>query len=120
MFNLFSRPPKLIPEKVDKRKRASIWPYFLKVLINKRGNKCECCGRTANLEGHHKIPFHIDPSLELTESNVIVLCMGPLSCHYIVGHCGVGWDVWNSNVDEDVKLMKQVLEIIKKHETTNL
>ena len=70
-------------------KRSSKWPtvrkHFLETNIS-----CSACGWTQDLEVHHIIPFHVDPSLELNPSNFIVLCdkLGKDNCHLAIGHLG--------------------------------
>lgn len=39
---------------------------------------CEICGDEKELQGHHKIPRSVDPTLILERSNIIVLCA---NCH---------------------------------------
>ena len=40
--------------------------------------KCERCGATEHLQGHHKVPRSVDRSLSMVRSNVVVLCA---KCH---------------------------------------
>lgn len=82
--------------------RSSRWPEFEHELIIKRGGKCEATGRTDHLQGHHIIAFHVDPSKELDENNVIILTQSKEgTAHYSVGHCGRSWKINNENVSED-------------------
>lgn len=51
---------------------------------------CEACGYDRDLQVHHVVPVHINPTLELVAANLITLCMGPNECHLRLGHGG-GW-----------------------------
>ena len=69
-------------------KRSSKWRKVRKAYIEKN-NFCACCEKTTKLQVHHIVPFHINPELELEESNLITLCVNKtLNCHLIVGHRG--------------------------------
>jgi hypothetical protein len=63
---------------------------------------CEACGCMEKLQVHHVKPFHLHPELELDESNLISLCMGPNECHLFIGH-GDSFRCYNPNVREDAK-----------------
>ena len=58
---------------------------------------CEACGCGLRLQVHHVMPFHLHPELELDESNLITLCMGPNECHLRIGHGG-SWGAYNPRV----------------------
>jgi 5-methylcytosine-specific restriction endonuclease McrA len=64
----------------------------------KENPKCAACGRDGKLEVHHKIPVHIDPSLEIDPSNLITLCADP--CHIVFGHL-MNFKSHNKSVTED-------------------
>ena len=66
----------------------------------KENSFCACCGKTKNLEVHHKQPFHEHPELELEPSNLITLCRGSLNCHIFIGHLG-DWKSYNLGVERD-------------------
>lgn len=78
-------PP--LPQDHDDQ-RSPKWPAFLKKLLLKTP-LCLGCGRKAQT-GHHEVPFHIDKTLELVESNVLVVC---LPCHFVLCHGG-DWRLW--------------------------
>jgi 5-methylcytosine-specific restriction endonuclease McrA len=63
---------------------------------------CEACGSTIDLNIHHVIPFHIDPSKELDPTNLITLCR---QHHLSIGHmCSTNkpnWSCANPNVRKD-------------------
>lgn len=61
-------------------------------------NSCAACGRIKNLEVHHIVPVHLDPSKELDIDNLIVLCDNP--CHLLFGHL-LDYKSWNINVISD-------------------
>lgn len=63
---------------------------------------CELCGKKIELQVHHVIPFHIDPSRELDETNLITLCADH---HFLFGHL-LHWDSYNPHVREDVELWR--------------
>ena len=63
--------------------------------------RCEVCGTKDELNVHHIVPFHIDNSLELEESNLITLC-NKNGCHFAFGHL-YNWKSYNKNVISDVK-----------------
>ena len=89
-------------------KRSAAWKGLRNKIVNEVG-MCEVCGKDTNLVLHHKIPFHVNPSLELEESNLIVLCENDnLNCHLIFGHLG-NWNKYNSDIDHDVKVWKDKL-----------
>ena len=64
----------------------------------KTHNVCAACGREDNLEVHHIVPYHVDPSKELDHENLITLC--GKKCHFIFGHLW-DWKSWNKDVVED-------------------
>jgi len=86
--------------------RDSKWRSVRNKIIDDQGS-CAICGKTKNLRVHHKIPFHIDPSLELVEENLIVLCENEnLNCHFVFGHL-MNWNDFNPNIDEDIKFLRK-------------
>lgn len=66
--------------------RSGKWPTLEKKFLTEHP-VCEVCGTKKGLQVHHVKPFHLDPSLELDEGNLIVLC-GPEghNCHFCLGH----------------------------------
>lgn len=90
----------LIREHVTKPStRSDQWPTFRKHILQKVP-KCQACGAASLLQVHHIAPFHDHPELELTPSNVIVLCMTPELCHLQIGHGGF-FKTFNPNVVAD-------------------
>jgi len=87
-----------------KGKRSNHWPTVRKHWLSTHPT-CEACGGSKNIEVHHKMPFHLDPSKELDPTNFITLCevMGS-ECHLKVGHTVDGtssWKIFNPNVVND-------------------
>jgi 5-methylcytosine-specific restriction protein A len=87
-------------------KRSSEWSKVRKNHLSKHP-KCQCCGRDEDIEVHHIVPVHVDPSKELDDDNLISLCAK--YCHFTVGHL-MDWKSWNTNVVND---SEQYLEKIK-------
>lgn len=58
---------------------------------------CRYCGTTSNLQVHHVVPFHVDPSHELDASNLLTLCMSTNRCHLMQGHLG-DFKLYNTNI----------------------
>ena len=80
--------------------RSNKWPTVRKHYLEKHP-ACEVCGHTKDLQVHHCKPFHLNPSLELDETNLITLCeRGEDGCHLIFGHL-YDFHAFNPNVRED-------------------
>ena len=58
------------------------WDAWLKAFL--RGKSCIVCGQRDGLTGHHVIPFHLRPDLELDQANVVPICSD--RCHIVFGH----------------------------------
>lgn len=82
--------------------RSSQWSKVRKKYLNNHP-ECEACGRNDDIEVHHIIPVHVDPTKELDENNLISLC--GKYCHFIVGHL-MDWKSWNVNVKQDAETYK--------------
>ena len=97
------------PEKLGGLQRSSKWPKVRDDFL--KGKVCEVCGRKNKLELHHIIPFWKKPELELSESNLIILCDGfrTRRDHLYFGHLG-SWKSWNENVKADVKIWQIKIE----------
>jgi len=63
--------------------RASGWPPLLHRLLAAAPD-CVGCGRRA-VTGHHVVPFHENPTLELDPANIALVC---LPCHFVLCHGG--------------------------------
>lgn len=53
--------------------------------------KCCVCGQKS-ATAHHVIPFHVDRSKEMDETNWAPVCV---YCHFVVGHLR-NWRKWNA------------------------
>lgn len=84
------------------KRRSSRWSSVRAAFLAKNGS-CAACGQTDHLQVHHIIPFNVDPTKELDESNLITLCEDEYDCHRIIGHTGNFRKV-NPNVREDANL----------------
>jgi 5-methylcytosine-specific restriction endonuclease McrA len=93
------------------QRRSSKWRKVRKEFL-KKNNKCAICECTTKLEVHHKIPFHVDPSKELDEDNLITLCENKkygINCHLLMGHLG-NYRRHNENIEGDAKKWNQLLK----------
>jgi 5-methylcytosine-specific restriction endonuclease McrA len=68
-------------------KRSSKWPAVRAKWLKSNGS-CAACGQTDHLQVHHIVPFSVNKSLELDESNFITLCEDEYNCHRVIGHNG--------------------------------
>lgn len=84
-------------------RRSNQWPKVRKLWL-KNHPCCAVCGGVQDLEVHHKMPFHLDESKELDETNLITLCESKhngVNCHLLFGHLG-SFTTFNPNVEADV------------------
>lgn len=79
--------------------RSSRWAKVRAEFLKENG-RCAACGTDKDLEVHHIIPYHLDPTTELEYTNLITLC--GKRCHFIFGHL-CDWKSWNTDVIEDCK-----------------
>jgi 5-methylcytosine-specific restriction protein A len=87
----------LFGNKIRFATRSPKWKTVRKNFLAKN-NHCFACGRNKKLEVHHIVPVHVDPSKELEEDNLMVLCDDP--CHLVFGHL-LDYKSWNENVIND-------------------
>lgn len=78
--------------------RSGEWSTVRKRYLDKHPT-CMACGSRLLLNVHHIKPYHLEPHLELDESNLITLCMKNL-CHLEIGHAG-SFSEYNPDVKED-------------------
>jgi len=98
LFNWFKKDDK--DDKEFGAARSSKWPTVRKHFLEKHPY-CEVCGSKNNLNVHHMKPFHLEPELELDESNLITLCEGKsVNCHFLFGHF-CNWKNFNPDVVKD-------------------
>jgi 5-methylcytosine-specific restriction endonuclease McrA len=85
----------------EQKERSSKWPALRKHFLEAHPY-CAYCGARENLQVHHIRPFHLDPTLELDPTNLIVLCETPGIDHHLhIGHLGNFRSEGNPNVKED-------------------
>ena len=102
----FARKPDLklfVPDEhvclaiASKHPRSSRWPAKRADILLAHPF-CAVCGNKSNLNVHHIKPYHLFPELELADSNLIVLCEGPVvNCHFLFGHLR-NWKAYNPEV----------------------
>lgn len=68
--------------------------------------QCTCCGSKANLQVHHKVPYHVKPELELEDSNLMAACR---YCHFVVCHEN-NWSNVVTDVDKQAKFHRDRVE----------
>lgn len=65
---------------------------------------CAVCGKSDELNVHHRLPFHKYPELELRPDNLITLCEAPGREHHLnFGHLG-SYLSFNSEVEKDTEI----------------
>jgi 5-methylcytosine-specific restriction protein A len=99
----------IAPPQPDLGKRSPHWEAVRAAFL--AGKTCAACGRSDQLQAHHKKPFHLHPELELDPGNLIPLCEGTRNCHYVCGHA-YHWHGYNPAVDVDADVF---LELLAKH-----
>jgi 5-methylcytosine-specific restriction protein A len=80
--------------------RSKQWPEKRKQHLSKYP-LCAICGSSTKPEVHHIVPFHVDPSKELDDTNLITLC--DKYCHFVFGHL-MNWRSWNQDIIKDSQL----------------
>lgn len=91
---------------LEAKKRSSQWRKVRAEHI-KRQPVCQACGRAKDLDVHHIVPFHVDPTKELDPDNLITLCGSP--CHIVFGHF-MSYHCHNENVVEMVKTYRAAFD----------
>lgn len=91
-------------------KRSDKWQTARKNYLKKHP-VCEACGTNVDLNVHHIVPFHEDPSKELDPTNMITLCR---THHFEYGHrCSNGKSNWalcsNPDVRKDAQKLRRQL-----------
>ena len=122
LFNAFTkhlrnRYFKSEPLVVGATPRSPKWPTVRKHHLE-RFPTCAACGCDKDLDVHHIIPFSIKPELELDPNNLISLCSSSnefgLNCHHVMGHKSAAWTMFNENVRQDCKDMKELIDRITR------
>jgi len=107
LLSLFQRTP------IGSRPRSSQWPKVRAEHL-RRYPECAACGCDTDLEVHHIIPYHVDPSMELNFENLMTLCGDKASdCHRRLGH-GFNWTLWNDQVIRDAAWFRSMLRRVRK------
>ena len=98
----------------DKRERLKLGgavrsPRWREVRLQhlKINGSCAVCGKTAKLQVHHILPYHVKPELELEPTNLITLCENgnkAIDCHLFFGHLGNFRTKHNESIVDDAKL----------------
>lgn len=76
-------------EVVAKKARSPQWPKIMGEHLSEHP-ECAACGGDEDLNVHHIVPYHLDPSRELDPENLITLCRFH---HFDLGHLG-HWVAW--------------------------
>lgn len=85
-----------------------------KKLYVKEHNQCAVCGYKKNLEVHHVVPVHVDPTLSAKSSNFITLCdYRNKGCHNVFGHFRNFRSKWNPNIRVFALQVSSMLELCK-------
>lgn len=72
--------------------------------------ECDWCGKKATV-GHHVVPFHVDPSRELDESNIGSCCD---TCHAVLAHFVYRWDLYDEYYWDNARAFKARLIAAKE------
>jgi 5-methylcytosine-specific restriction enzyme A len=86
-------------------KRSTKWTTVRKKFLEANPS-CAVCKSNIKLEVHHKVPFHLNPELELDTNNLIVLCESNhngINCHLAFGHLG-NFKSLNPDVEQDAEI----------------
>lgn len=84
--------------------RSPLWPKLREEHLKKEPF-CQICGKSNDLEVHHKIPVSLCPNRELDPSNLITLCSHH---HWLFGHCK-RWDGFNPDIDYWVEAVRKMI-----------
>ena len=91
--------------------RSGSWHYVSSSFLANK--KCAVCGGTADLQAHHKKPFHKYPELELEVKNLIPLCgYKGKNCHFIFGHL-MNWAMYNHDLDNTIEYFQLLRKTAK-------
>lgn len=84
---------------VKQHTRSDKWPETRKHFLISNPT-CAACGTSKKLQVHHIEPFHLDPTKELDETNLITMCMSTNECHLLLAH-GDNYRYYNPTIRED-------------------
>ena len=86
--------------------RSPKWP-LIRAEHLKMYPKCAVCCGSEKIEVHHKLPFHLNPDMELNLGNLISLCSkAGKECHLVFGHLG-SFKSWNPDIEEDAWMWRE-------------
>ena len=85
--------------------RSPHWPAVRKAHLA-REPACAACGSKKDVEVHHCVPFHLDPSLETEPTNLITLCHRD---HFLVGHL-CSYYSFNKDVRQDAAVWRKKIK----------
>lgn len=101
-------------DRTPTRQRSPQWDTVRARFIADGNDSCAVCGTTHDLNVHHVIPFHDDPTKELDPTNLITLCRVH---HLLVGHdpdvegpIKPSWKLSNPNVKADAERLRNKLK----------
>ena len=86
-------------------KRSSKWRKLRQEFLKKQP-VCQVCLTKKKLEVHHIIPFQINSSLELEESNLITLCRDH---HLLFGHLD-NYRGFNLDIINDIEIWRDKIQ----------
>lgn len=96
--------------KLGGKARSPHWGSFKREFEKKNPKQCAVCG-DKQVQLHHRLPFHLDPSKELDENNVIWLCEGEGTLNHHRGHGHLGsFQSFNKDVVEDAEIWKKKID----------
>lgn len=90
-------------------RRSHKWPAVEHRVLAARP-ECDWCLRPSTV-GHHVVPFHVAPELELVESNIGACCD---TCHAVQAHFVYRWDLYDECYWENAKAFKARLIAAKE------
>ncbi len=89
--------------------RSLDWPKVRDKFLREHP-ACALCGKKDDpkdpLEVHHIVPFHMEPAMELDETNLITLCRPH---HLLAGHL-MAWKSYNRNVRNDCEVWRAKIQ----------
>lgn len=91
-------------------KRSPRWTAVARFHLE-REPVCQVCGGKVLLNAHHKKPFHLFPSLELDQNNLITLC-NFRRCHITFGHGG-DFRAYNPDCETDIERARRMFQARK-------
>jgi 5-methylcytosine-specific restriction endonuclease McrA len=79
MKNIMTKLTKKELKKLEKKETKRLLEVWKEEGKAKWGNKCEVCGKTKYIQGHHFFAFHKYKELRFDIFNFVPLCRG---CHF--------------------------------------